>query len=436
MMYTTILSIAIILFESISSKIFLRGVLTEKHIFKNPFLNFCTVLFFIALPGFIISILIDNVLVKSIAIILLYFSVIKIFYQCKKILTGLSLAVILYATIIALDYFVILVCMSIFLTSSNKFSNDRFIFLFAVMISKLLLFMSVVIYSRFINNNNDVQHINKMDWGILMMQSIVSILSFVAIIELSAYSTRIPAVVFLGSVGLLFSSLFVFYFLESAAKYETDIREKSIIQKQLETEMESLVSLKNSYDSQRRIMHDCKNHMSTIYNMLINNHFEETLCYINELTGEIYHSLYRIKTNNDLIDVILNQKDQLAQQKGIILDIRSGDLSSLNLPAKELVTIISNVLDNSIEACEKVQVKKIITGKLVIENDMFIFSVLNPVNERVKIINNRIKTTKDNPTIHGFGLQNIAHSLKRCNGDFEIGCDGKTFQFTALIKIG
>lgn len=432
---TTILSIAIILFESMCCKIFFSGILIEKRIIKKEFYNSCIIQFCIAVSGFITSILIENIWMKSIAIIFLYFFIMHIFYNSKRLFTRLCLAVILYTTIIALDYFVILLLISVFSASSSLLLGNKLVFSFAAMISKLLLFMIVITCKKIIDRNKAIQYISKIDWIILIMQSIISILAFVAIIELCAYSTEIPVVVFFGAIGLLFSTLLVFYFLESTARHEIDIREKAIIQKQLETEMEGIISLKNSYDSQRRIMHDFKNHMSTIYHMLNETHYEETLAYVKNLTGEIYHSLYRIKTNNDIIDVILNQKDLLAQQKGIILDIRSGDLSSLNLPPEELVIIISNVLDNAIEACEKISVKKVITGKLIIEKDMFIFSVINPVNEYVEIIDNRIETTKENSTIHGLGLQNVAMSLKRCNGDFEMDCDDQKFQFTALIKL-
>lgn len=223
--------------------------------------------------------------------------------------------------------------------------------------------------------------------------------------------------------------------METAIQHENDVREKAIIKKQLDSEIASIISLKNSYDAQRRIMHDYKNHMNTIEHMLNTSNYENALSYVKNLTGEIYYNLYRIKTNNDIIDVILNQKDQVAHQKGITMDIRSGDLSSLNIPAEELVVIISNVFDNAIEACEKVRVKKIITAKLTIENDIFIFSVINPVNEHVEIIENRIATTKEDHTTHGLGLQNIALALKRCNGDFEMNCEEQKFQFTALIRL-
>lgn len=432
---STILSIAIIIFESMCSKIFISGILSEKQIVRKSFYNFCIIQLSIAVPAFIISNIFENFWIKSLLIVLLYFFIMQIFYISKKLLTCLYLAVILYATIIAMDYFVILLSISIFSASSDLILSNTFFFSFAAMISKLLLFMIVITCKKIIDRNKAIQYINKKDWWILIMQSIISIVAFVAIIELSAYSEDIPIVVFFGAIGLLFSTLLVFYLLEGAARYEKDIREKAILHKQLETEMESIISLKNSYDSQRRIMHDYKNHMSTIFHMLNNEQYEDALEYVKNLTGEIYYSLYRIKTNNDIIDVILNQKDQVAQQRGIVMDIRSGDLSSLNLPAAELVTIISNVLDNAIEACEKVNVKKIITGKLVVENNMFIFSVQNPVDHYVEIINNRIQTTKDNPAIHGLGLRNVAHSLERCNGDFEMDCDGRKFQFTALVKL-
>lgn len=64
-------------------------------------------------------------------------------------------------------------------------------------------------------------------------------------------------------------------------------------------------------------------------------------------------TLYRFKTNNQIIDAILNQKFIQASNKNVILDVRATDLSQVNIDAYYLITIMSNAIDNAIEASQK-----------------------------------------------------------------------------------
>lgn len=118
-----------------------------------------------------------------------------------------------------------------------------------------------------------------------------------------------------------------------------------------------------------------------------------------------------------------------------ILDIRAGDLSEIQIPDSLLVTIISNPIDNAIEACSIAPVNKVVAVKIVIEEGILIFSVINPITNPVKIKSNQIETTKADKSIHGMGLKNVALALSKCNGDYEIICNHNSFQFTALIRL-
>ena len=151
--------------------------------------------------------------------------------------------------------------------------------------------------------------------------------------------------------------------------------------------------------------------------------------------NECYVTLYRFKTNNQIIDAILNQKFIQASNKNVILDVRATDLSQVNIDAYYLITIMSNAIDNAIEASQKVGIQQIVSIKLSIEQYLFIFSVINPTEEPVVIIENNIKTTKDDKLIHGNGLKNIALALQKCDGDYELGYENGYFQFTAFIRL-
>lgn len=356
-------------------------------------------------------------------------------FYTSKFWMCIGSSIILYSAIIALDYLTLLVLMGAFSVTSVTIINVKILFSFATVISKIILSLLFILFKRIISRNRTIEFVTRKDWIILMLHSNITILALITIIELCADLKTIPIIVELTCIGLLFSLLIVFKFLEDAARYGKNVRENALIKTQLDIEMKSLVSLKNSYDTQRRFMHDYKNHVTTIYQMLNSQSYDQALSYVKNLSGEVFYSLYRIKTNNDIIDAILNQKDQIAQKRGIIMDVQAGDLSTLNLAAENLVIIIANVLDNAIEACEKIKTKKIIAVKMIIENGTFIFSVINPVSSPVKIVNGRITTTKEDIITHGLGFQNIALTLRKCNGDYEIDCTEQQFQFTALIKL-
>ena len=207
------------------------------------------------------------------------------------------------------------------------------------------------------------------------------------------------------------------------------------VSKQLETEINNVKILMKSFESQAQCIHDHKQHLATIYQLIYDEKYDQAENFIKSIQGGIYVALYRIRTNHAIIDAILNQKFLQAENNNIVLDIRAGDLSAIQIPDSLLVTIISNPIDNAIEACSIVSVKKIVTIKIVIEEGILIFSVINPIAKPVKIINNQIETTKADKSIHGMGLKNVALALSKCNGDYEIICNENSFQFTALIRL-
>ena len=97
------------------------------------------------------------------------------------------------------------------------------------------------------------------------------------------------------------------------------------------------------------------------------------------------------------------------------------------------MTVLSNILDNAIEACEHLKEEKILKLKIAIENDQLLISAQNPVLEPIKFENNRIVTTKSDKNNHGIGLLNIFTTVEKYNGTYAIQCKDHWFHFTTLI---
>lgn len=86
----------------------------------------------------------------------------------------------------------------------------------------------------------------------------------------------------------------------------------------------------------------------------------------------------------------------MQQKKGIAMVMKIGDLSSLNLEEEDIVTLLVNLLDNAIEACDRLKDNKIIQFKMILEEGQLILSVRNPVEEAVEIKEKTVLTTKKN----------------------------------------
>lgn len=95
-----------------------------------------------------------------------------------------------------------------------------------------------------------------------------------------------------------------------------------------------------------------------------------------------------------------------------------------------ITVILSNLLDNAIEASEKCDNKQI-EVRVLLENSFF-FSIRN-TSLPVHIINNHITSTKSDRSLHGFGLENVKTLLVKHNGEYVMFYDNGWFQFSAEI---
>lgn len=105
------------------------------------------------------------------------------------------------------------------------------------------------------------------------------------------------------------------------------------------------------------------------------------------------------------------------------------------MPDNAFVVLLSNLLDNAIDACDKIAdgKEKSVLIKMNVGNEEYLLSVENTVSGPVLIENNRIQTTKAEQTKHGYGMININSIVDTYNGYCTMKCDGKNFRFAATF---
>ena len=142
-----------------------------------------------------------------------------------------------------------------------------------------------------------------------------------------------------------------------------------------------------------------------------------------------------VNTHNPIIDAILNQKGYAAREQDIDLHFEINDLSEVAIPSVDLTVVMSNLLDNAIEACLKLEEAKrrievsVLRDEAYADGDAKLYVSIINTSLPVHIEKDCIATTKLEPHLHGFGLPCAKELLRRNNAFYTMDYHDGAFQF-------
>lgn len=230
-------------------------------------------------------------------------------------------------------------------------------------------------------------------------------------------------------------SVFLFNYLEQQHKAISD---NIILRQSMKTQLDNVEAWRKAYEGQRKQTHDFQNQLLVIHGLVERQAPKsEILGYIERLQHIDSNSTMIVHTHRTAVDIILNQKYAIAESKMIRFVTQLDDLSSFPLQDDALIVVLSNLIDNAIEACEKIEDsrKRFILLKMKVEPQASFLRIENATALPVIIHNNRIVSTKKNPAEHGFGLQNVVAVLDQRNAIYLINYDISSGIFSFSIQI-
>ena len=102
----------------------------------------------------------------------------------------------------------------------------------------------------------------------------------------------------------------------------------------------------------------------------------------------------------------------------------------------DIYSLFGNILDNAIEACEKLDESERYIGlKVYKQNSFVIINVINPFSGKIKKENGNIITTKNDKISHGYGLKSIKYVVDKYDGKIDINDRKNIFYLTILFNI-
>lgn len=208
---------------------------------------------------------------------------------------------------------------------------------------------------------------------------------------------------------------------------------------QIKTQAKHYEAVAKSNWEIRRFQHDSKNLTVGLTQLLEKGQRHEAL----EMLGSYYESSLGIKdkllqfdTGNGIVDALLAEKQQTASTINTEIHFE-GVVPATGILPPDLCVLFGNTLDNAVDACAKFPIEdtKIITIVSKSMGGYLWLKIQNPVVENVEIRNNTISTTKEDKTLHGFGLYSLQQVVKKHNGELKLTCENNVFETSIELNI-
>lgn len=168
------------------------------------------------------------------------------------------------------------------------------------------------------------------------------------------------------------------------------------------------VELMNESQKQVRLLkHDMKNHILKIRLDLENKNYSDALKYADEIITNVSANVVYVNTGNVDIDCLLNYKLSLAEQDSVDFEYNINLPDELQIETFDLVVILGNLLDNSLNALKKAKVK-LMKIDINYSIGMIVIRIENTFSEESQKPNNNDE--------HGYGLISVRNSLSKYNG--------------------
>lgn len=336
-----------------------------------------------------------------------------ILYQ-SDLLFGLYMMIIYYATMCCIDN---LCTTFVFLLSSASaaiYLNDN------VQVSVSIIIHSIEISLFYLLNRIRKSKVTgTTSWQWYTIPALLSLISILLIFFFGdCFQNRqmaaLPLFVCAGFITFLQTAAM---FLVSWMEQNAHFREESIsLRTRAQAQQESIEALSAAYAQQRKLTHDFQAHLDTLAGLLAQEPLDISAVqkYVQDLRTAQTSRILLVNTHHAALDALLNQKALVAKNRKSDIQFSVNDLSAVKINMVDLTILISNTLDNAIEACEKLpEEDRQIFVQVLLEEDVLFYSVRNrslPVNVQPGQLP---VTTKIPPALHGYGLQNVQTTLRK-----------------------
>lgn len=334
------------------------------------------------------------------------------------------------------DYLVYLFSGNIIAQDLTDNVSNAFISLVPGTVSQIIIFFVIMLCCR----KFKYKDMDRVDNGVWLRLFVIPLFTMATVISILFFFTdgttagQKHTLIFI-TVGMLLVNIYVFYMFRDILVNESQLQKDKLLLERAEQTEKMYQFISENYEKQRKREHEFRNQLFILWNLIEKGENAQAHDLMLQYTEEIDLDANLFDTNNVIINTILNTKYKMAKKQNVLFVVQIGDLSMIPIQNRDMVVILTNIIDNALEACEKVKdKKKYIKLKVQKEHENLMISCENSFDGIVYRDKDKYLTTKkEESESHGIGICNIKEVALKYNGDCIIRTD--EFKFRIIVSV-
>ena len=287
--------------------------------------------------------------------------------------------------------------------------------------SSLLFMLIILTVERLKSFRTDAHFKNMVYFNLLFITLGSAVIS--EILVNGRYPGRNMCLVGLSLICLI--DIGTFYIYEKIYTAGNERIKNIVLEKQVKMFARQMEIYKTSRKDLVELQHDLKNHIGILQSYLSGGKIEKALFYLEQLEKRSAAPGQYIKSGNDTVDSILNYMLHRAEALHCetTVDIVVPRDSFMN--DFDLNIILSNLLDNALEALER-ESERFLNIKMIYDKNVLSIHISNSFHGKIRTRFGRIQSNKKDEEQHGIGLSHVRRIVQSYGGDLHYSAiDGR-----------
>ena len=179
-----------------------------------------------------------------------------------------------------------------------------------------------------------------------------------------------------------------------------------------------------------------QHHLTLLDEMLSEKETDRAADYIRVLLAKAESLPSGNYCDNMIVNAIAGHYLNLAKAEEIPVkaEIRAGQ--SLPVRDEDLCILLTNLLENALEACRSIspESERFISLLISANEDHIMIDCENSTDKEVKILpDGTVPTSKSDPDNHGYGVSSVRRIVEKYCGEFVISCENHRFRAAITI---
>ena len=219
-------------------------------------------------------------------------------------------------------------------------------------------------------------------------------------------------------------------------QYETEKELAQLKKRQAELLERDYNVLNKAYSENAKTFHDMHNHIGAVRSLLTAEKYDKAIEYLDELQKPLSGIAATVWTGDETVDYLINSRIAAAQNEGICFETQIEFPKNTDIGGADLCAVLGNLLDNAFDAVRKDKDSENRRISLTIRriNRMLIIKVVNTFNGEINITGGKLKTTKTDGGLHGWGVESARTAAAKYDGTITTTAENGIFTAVATLS--